>query len=352
MRRLPVYFVLDVSESMIGEPIQQVQDGMRMIINDLRNDPYALETVFVSIIGFAGKAHVISPLEELYKFYPPQLPIGDGTSLGDALNCLMSDMDKSIQKTTMEAKGDWKPIIFLFTDGVPTDDPTKAIEKWNRKYRRQCNLIAISLGEGVDTFVLGQMTDDVLRLKDTDRDSFKKFFKWVTASIKTSSMSVSDYSDDEVKLAPIDNIDLEKIDPHKHVNVDENYVVLHNKCASTGKSYLVKYGSVALLQKTVAPDVLQNVDRSSYVLIGAYPFDIKNYEKFSDSNSDRELIASDKLLGSPTCPHCGNEYQYWCECGKVSCCAESGSHTCPWCGDVAEEIGTLVDPVNTSRERG
>ena len=30
MRRLPVYFLVDVSESMVGEPIQQVQDGMRM----------------------------------------------------------------------------------------------------------------------------------------------------------------------------------------------------------------------------------------------------------------------------------------------------------------------------------
>ena len=27
MRRLPVYFLLDVSESMVGEPLEQVQDG-------------------------------------------------------------------------------------------------------------------------------------------------------------------------------------------------------------------------------------------------------------------------------------------------------------------------------------
>lgn len=52
MRRLPIYFLIDVSESMIGTPIEQVQDGMRTIIQDLRVDPYALETVFVSIIAF------------------------------------------------------------------------------------------------------------------------------------------------------------------------------------------------------------------------------------------------------------------------------------------------------------
>lgn len=50
MRRLPIYFLIDVSESMVGEPIIQVEKGMRNIIQELRTDPYALETVFVSVI--------------------------------------------------------------------------------------------------------------------------------------------------------------------------------------------------------------------------------------------------------------------------------------------------------------
>ncbi|MDE7108445.1 MAG: VWA domain-containing protein, partial [Muribaculaceae bacterium] len=122
MRRLPIYFLIDVSESMIGTPIEQVQEGMRSIIQNLRTDPYALETVFVGIIAFAGKALTLSPLTELYKFYPPTLPIGGGTSLGAGLDALMREIDSSVVKTTMEKKGDWKPIVFLFTDGNPTDN--------------------------------------------------------------------------------------------------------------------------------------------------------------------------------------------------------------------------------------
>ena len=102
MRRLPIYFLVDVSESMVGEPIQQVQEGMRMIVQELRTDPYALETAYISVIAFAGKAKSISPLTELYKFYPPTFPIGGGTSLGEALDFLMDDMDKSLVKTTLE----------------------------------------------------------------------------------------------------------------------------------------------------------------------------------------------------------------------------------------------------------
>lgn len=118
MRRLPVYFLVDVSESMVGAPIQQVQDGMRMIVQELRTDPYALETAYISVIAFAGKAKCVSPLTELYKFYPPTFPIGGGTSLGNALEFLMDEMDKTLVKTTTEQKGDWKPIISCSQTGI------------------------------------------------------------------------------------------------------------------------------------------------------------------------------------------------------------------------------------------
>ena len=66
MRRLPLYFLVDVSESLVGEPIQQVQDGMRMIVQELRTDPYALETAYISVIAFAGKAKRVTTFTELY----------------------------------------------------------------------------------------------------------------------------------------------------------------------------------------------------------------------------------------------------------------------------------------------
>lgn len=114
MRRLPVYFLVDVSESMVGEPIQQVENGMRQIVQELRTDPYALETAFISVIAFAGKAKSLSPMTELYKFYPPTFPIGGGTSLGAALEFLMDDIDRNVVKTTEERKGDWKSYYIPF----------------------------------------------------------------------------------------------------------------------------------------------------------------------------------------------------------------------------------------------
>ena len=86
MRRLPVFFVLDCSESMVGENLKKMEDGLQSIIKILRSDPHSLESVYISIIAFAGIAKTIVPLVEVVSFYPPKLPLGGGTSLGAALD--------------------------------------------------------------------------------------------------------------------------------------------------------------------------------------------------------------------------------------------------------------------------
>ena len=330
MRRLPIYFLIDVSESMVGEPIEQVQNGIRNIIQDLRTDPYALETVFVSVIVFAGKARTIIPLTELYKFYPPTLPIGGGTSLGYAMDFLMNDIDTSVQKTTLEVKGDWKPIIFLFTDGTPTDNPSRAFQRWNDKYRRGCNLVAVSIGDNVDTNMLGSITENVLRLKDTDEHSFREFFKWVTVSIKTSSMSVEETSSDELKLAPVDGINLEKVDTEHKCRVDENFAVIMGKCQTTNRPYLMKFGK-RIKQSVI--EGLENFNTTDFKLVGAYPIDEESYNSLSDNSNIKPNINTLDLLGVPTCPCCGNQFGLVvCECGSVFCVGEEMQNRCPWCG--------------------
>src|ERR1044072_3553047 len=120
MRRLPIFLIIDVSESMVGEPLRQGGSGIRSMVQALRRDPYALETAYLSVVVFAGRAKTLVPLTDIASFYPPELPRGGGQSLGAAFKHLMVEMETKIAKTTAEAKGDWKPIVFLFTDGAPT----------------------------------------------------------------------------------------------------------------------------------------------------------------------------------------------------------------------------------------
>lgn len=330
MRRLPIYFLVDVSESMVGTPIEEVQNGMRTIIQNLRVDPYALETVYVSILAFAGKATVLSPLTELYKFYPPVFPIGGGTSLGAGLDLLMTCIDRDVQPTTADTKGDWKPIVFLFTDGVPTDNCSAAVKRWNASYRRRCNLVAVSLGNDADTPTLGQLTENVLILKKTNPESFSQFFKWVTASIKTSSIAVTEQATDELKLPSTSGINLEKADTSHGGGgrVDENFVVLHGRCQTTRQDYLIKY---AKRLDSLGIEGMEGVSGLDFKLVGAYPIDKETYASLSVNADNR--INTMELVGVPACPCCGNQIgAVVCECGKLFCVGEQVDITCPWCG--------------------
>lgn len=351
MRRLPIYFLIDVSESMVGEPIFQVQNGIRTIIQELRTDPYALDTVHVSVIAFAGKAKVLSPMTELFNFYPPIFPIGGGTSLGTALNYLMDDIDKNVVKTTLEAKGDWKPIIFLFTDGTPTDNPSAAFARWNEKYRRGNNLVAISIGDNVDTALLGDITDNVLRLNQTDAHSFNEFFKWVTASIKTTSVSVTDANDDEVKLAPVKGINLEKVNTKLNNKVDENFAVIMGKCQISKRLYLMKYAK--RLQHS-GMELFDQLDKNNFKLSGAYTIDEEEYNSLSDNSRCSRNINTMDLLGVPTCPYCGNQFGFvvCSECGNIFCAGEDLVANCPHCEAEGFLGGAIEGGMDVHRTRG
>ena len=72
-RRLPVYLLLDTSGSMIGEPIEAVKVGLQTMLNSLRQDPSALETVWLSIITFDSEVKQLIQLTELEQFALPPI---------------------------------------------------------------------------------------------------------------------------------------------------------------------------------------------------------------------------------------------------------------------------------------
>lgn len=317
MRRLPIYFLIDTSESMVGDPLDKVEEGISSIIKELKTNPYALETVWISIIAFAGLAKTLVPLQELVSFYPPKFSIGGGTSLSNGLGHLMYELRQNFIKTTREQKGDWKPIVFLFTDGTPTDDTSKAIEEWKQKWGGIVNLIAVAIGDEVDITLLTQLTDNVLLLKNTDANSYKTFFKWITDSIKTNTEKI-DQSHSGLELSTLDENVIQKIDLTKSPTiqsgyVDPNFVVIAGKCQNTHRPYLVKF------RKTVSVSEFVGYKTRVYKLEGAFALD-KSYYELTDENKVSQKINSQELMGTPTCPCCGNQFAIaMCECGEIHC---------------------------------
>ena len=190
MRRLPVYLLLDTSGSMTGEPIEAVKNGVQMMVHSLRQNPQAIETAFVSIITFDSEAKQLIPLTDLASFQTVDLKAAGTTALVAALSLLADKLENELTKTTLEQKGDWKPIVFIMTDGVPTDDWQAGFQKL--KAVKKGLIVGCAAGNNADDKVLKEIADQVVRLSNTDADSIGKFFQWVSASIATTSTKVEE----------------------------------------------------------------------------------------------------------------------------------------------------------------
>jgi uncharacterized protein YegL len=348
MRRLPVFFLLDVSESMVGDNLRQLQEGLDRLVSKLRTDPHALETVYLSTIVFAGKARTLTPLTELAMFYPPRLPAGSGTSLGVALEHLMNEIDRGVTKTTPQRKGDWRPVVYLMTDGKPTDDVSEALQRWRAHYASRVTLVAIGIGQHASLDTLQQLTSNVLQLDVHTEEDYRKFVDWVTQSVVAQSRSVADTGKGAVNLAKLDDSIMKKItDISKAAVVDEDLVVLTGRCQNNRLPYILKYER---LPEFVNPGIGMKV--GLYNLVGVHALE-KDYFELSDERALARTVNTDSLIGSPGCPHCGNPYGFaMCRCGQVMCVRGDGPAICPSCQHEGYFGSSDGDGFEVSRSRG
>lgn len=187
---------------MKGEPIESVKVGLESMLSTLRQDPYALDTVNISIITYDKDVKQILPLTPIDQVQMPDIttPESGPTHMGMALDVLCEKVDKEVRKGSREQKGDWMPILFLMTDGKPSD-----LQKYNEmipqiKSRHFTNIVACAAGPHAKTEPLLKLTDKVYQIDTLDSSVFMKFFAWVSDIMKEGGKSMG--ATEEIALPP------------------------------------------------------------------------------------------------------------------------------------------------------
>ncbi len=191
MRRLPVYFLLDTSGSMYGEPIQALNNALSGMINTLRSDAQALDSLWISIITYDREVKEIVPLTELVSFQLPEItcPQSGPTHTGKALEMLHQKVKSDIIKGSSTKKGDWKPLLFVFTDGKPNDLQLYREMIPKIKASNFGSIVCCAAGHMADDSLLKELTDNVVHLDSADSSTLKQFFKWVSETIEQGNKS-------------------------------------------------------------------------------------------------------------------------------------------------------------------
>ena len=190
-RRLLTYICIDTSGSMRGEPIEAVNAGLQALLASLRQNPYALESVHLSIITFDSLIKTVLPLTPLEQVVLPEItcPESGATFLGGVLEHVVEAVRRDRITGTADQKGDWRPILIVLTDGKPTDLLAYSEVLPEIKKLGFGNIVACAAGPKADPSYLKQLTDTVVSLDTMDASSFAKFFQWVSASVAGSSIS-------------------------------------------------------------------------------------------------------------------------------------------------------------------
>jgi len=124
------------------------------------------------------------------------------TALGGALRVLKDCIQRELLPNTMEHKGDWKPLVFILTDGCPTDGEILRVELQDLSSLHAANVIACAAGPYADTTVLKQITNNVLMMNSVSAGDMASFFAWMSSSISFSSKSVAEKPGEAFTLPP------------------------------------------------------------------------------------------------------------------------------------------------------
>jgi uncharacterized protein YegL len=187
---------------MKGEPIQAVNVGLQSLMSSLRSDPYALDTVYISIITFDKDVKVIMPLTELSQVNLSEIkcPESGPTHLGEALELVCNKVSTEVNLSSEEKKADWMPLLFVMTDGKPSDiqkfqEMSARIKEYNFG-----NIIACGAGPKAKDSFLRTITNNVVMLDNLDSASFQAYFKWVSDVVNQGSKSAG--ISDDLELPP------------------------------------------------------------------------------------------------------------------------------------------------------
>lgn len=312
--RCPCLLLLDVSGSMSGLPIQELNAGIKAFQEDLIADDLAARRVEVAIVTF-GPVNVATDFVGATAFMAPELLARGDTPTGEAISRGLSLLRQRKESYRTNGVKYYRPWVFLITDGEPTDDWRSAAEAIHAsEAARELALFAVGVA-GADMRVLSKIAvRQPLALREM---KFRELFRWLSNSLSSVSRSsigteVELESPSEWALIPGGLSD--DGDPNRHgPTVADAVMYMSARCQRTHQDFVVR---------------VERHGRGWTVKAGLP-------KKPWEAASEDEVRTRGGVEVDPdfSCPHCRVGSLMRCDqCGNLTCWGGERTVKCQYCG--------------------
>lgn len=185
---LPVILLLDVSGSMSGEKIRNLNDAVRDMLDTFSDTENGENEIHVAIITFGSHVKLHQPLASASAIHWQELSASGTTPLGTALEMAKAMIE---DKEVVPSRA-YRPTVVLVSDGQPDSGWEKPLNKFISDGRSgKCDRIAMAIGADADEKVLGKFFEGTTHplLYAENAKQLRDCFKYITMSVTTRTKS-------------------------------------------------------------------------------------------------------------------------------------------------------------------
>ena len=191
--RCPCVLVVDVSSSMYGKPMNELNSGISTFARELKNDQLASLRTEVAIVTFGNSAEMPQDFVTADQFDPPTLVANGVTEMSAGINLALDKIEERKQMYRDNGIDYYRPWLFLITDGAPTEsqDVVNAASARLKQAESEKRVATFSVGvEGADMDMLTDISPRrPLMLQGLE---FSGMFVWLSQSMSRVSASQTD----------------------------------------------------------------------------------------------------------------------------------------------------------------
>lgn len=210
-RTMILFFIVDTSGSMSGDKIGSLNVAIQEVmpyIQDISTNNADAQIKVAALEFSSGTEWMYPQPAEVESFQWRDLEAGGLTSLGEAYTELNDKLSAS-HGFMKEAAGSFAPAIILFSDGEPTDDYKRSLEKLrNNNWFKAAIKVAIAIGNDANQQILAEFTgNSEAVLTVHNKEQLKKIIHFVSVTASQVASSHSSVGKDAPETKQDENVE-------------------------------------------------------------------------------------------------------------------------------------------------